>query len=100
MPREQINYPPVLAPTNEYPARPDGAGPTWIDPSVRVEWNAQAGYVQIAMEIERHQIVGLLRDNTTDQLLSMYTPGLDRSEINKMIRVLRRARDAAYGKDE
>ena len=29
-----------------------------------------------------------------------YTAGLDRDELNKLIRLLRRARDAAYGRDE
>lgn len=31
---------------------------------------------------------------------SIFTPALNRSEINKLIRSLRTARDKAYGRDE
>lgn len=35
-----------------------------------------------------------------DELSQLFTPVLERHEINKLIHTLRRARDAAYGRDE
>lgn len=68
-----------------------------LDPDlqVRVGWNREAGHVEIATVA------------ADDRKLEEITPDgngwfvqLDRAGINRLILVLRRARDAAYGRDE
>lgn len=42
----------------------------------------------------------LLRSETDPARVLIHSPNLERGEINKHIRVLRRARDHSYGRDE
>lgn len=81
---------------------PEGSG-IREDPSLDVSWNRQ-GNVQVSIEAptdwwERFEQarVGEKSDRTH---YAAFTSTLSRQDINDMIRVLRRARDAAYGADE
>lgn len=72
------------------------------DPSLDLNWNREAGWVQVSIEMTAAQwIVNAdeLRDGNVSHR-AIYTDVLTRQEINHMIRTLRRARDAAYGSDE
>lgn len=67
----------------------------------KVTWNRDAGYVQIATIIDDR------RDDSSNSvgpdphsLDSGLYSDLDRDGINRLIRILRRARDQAYGRDE
>lgn len=55
--------------------------------TAEVGWQPDC-WVQLRMAVDRK--------NTGD----VYAADLDRQQINKLIRVLRRARDQAYGRDE
>lgn len=60
---------------------------------VQIGWNGEAQYVQIATGT-RHPTT-FDSDSSTWQFVQ-----LSRTMINDIIKVLRRARDQAYGKDE
>lgn len=72
------------------------------DTSLDVSWNRDAEWVQISIEMTPDKWAELAENASGDGIehYSIYTDVLSRSEINKMIRTLRRARDAAYGVDE
>lgn len=61
------------------------------DTALRVGWSREAEYVQVAVVKLDTAPDG---DNSTPHLQ------LDRAGINAAIRTLRRARDAAFGRDE
>lgn len=105
MPKEQINHPRVVEVTC---ASGDGT-PDSVemreDPLVNVNWRNSpdgAGHVQVSLDLP----TGYLRmatESLNGDLVSgsalVWSPVLDRHDINRMIRALRRARDAAYGAD-
>ena len=106
MPREQINYPPLLEQNEEKQAAPPGReGERWRDSAVHVGWHADGeggnGHVQMALESDLSYLrMALESPNEPEGRTSMYSPVLNRAEINRLIKMLRRARDAAYGRDE
>jgi hypothetical protein len=99
MPREQINYPSAVMETSEASGTPATVVQP-ADPALHVNWST-AGHVQVAFEADPSYLkIALDAPNEADGRTSMYSPVLERGEINKLIRVLRRARDQAYGRDE
>lgn len=74
------------------------------DPSLEVTWNRDAGWVQVSYVAPNEFWDQFQKDHIPgphgDGYQSVATPVLTRKEINDMIRTLRRARDAAYGRDE
>jgi hypothetical protein len=109
MPREQINFPSTkmlmindrgeereIEPGAELP---DGSKLV-ADPELSVSWMPD-GHVQVSINMEaefiKHLSTGMTEGATHN---AVYTPSLSRQEINKLIRVLRLARDKAYGRDE
>lgn len=116
MPKERINTPDTYPWSRDLPVLRDGdttvAGvkestvtELRTDPALFVGWQgSDAGHVQVAMEMDIAHVAELLDaaddggDKTTR--VTMYTGVLDRAALNRLIRVLRRARDAAYGRDE
>jgi hypothetical protein len=114
MPREQINHPDF---TNadfadsrkaHHPGLPND---TWVDSAMHVSWHPFSdqglGFVQVALEADRRYLKSVMAQDEVDAnglpvdpTPYVWTPVLTRSEINKLIRVLRRARDRAYGSDE
>jgi hypothetical protein len=87
MPQEQINFP---------------------DPgeaSVSIHWSkAEVGAnAQVGISIptrELREYLDAMDKDTEDHTIFWYTPTLARTELNKLISVTRRARNAAYGADE
>jgi hypothetical protein len=75
------------------------------DPSVDITWN-RAGWVQISFDIEREQWIENAKELEAEGeqpytvFRGIYSESLSRSEINNIIKVLRKARDQAYGADE
>lgn len=72
------------------------------EPSLDVAWNRDAGWVQIGIDAPKDwwdRFFEGYRDHG-DTPYAVYTETLTRQQINKMIATLRRARDAAYGRDE
>jgi len=123
MPKEQINYPSAI----EHPGRittaasgdPASSGldgdEAWYEPVVNVRWHTaghdRAGNVQVSLQAPIAawaQMGDRLRDAERNKTVEWeegwmpeaYSPSLSRSEINGLIKVLRRARDQAYGRDE
>src|SRR6185503_10881564 len=98
MPREQINHPSL---DQTEPARPfEGAAPAakqWRDPAVHVRW--ERDYVQVVLEADPgylHYCADHEEPGPPGRA-SVFSPVLTRSEVNRMINALRRARDRAYG---
>lgn len=91
MPREQINY--ITVPVHD---RADE------EPTLHVNWDNDQGLVQVSLNMTTERYVRWAErlDPAVVSHTSQYTPILTRSEINRLIRVLRTARDKAYGKDE
>lgn len=108
MPREQINYPARIA--DDIDSKPsDGGVPVYARrgtggctaPSLHVGWQMDS-WVQIHFEADRQyfEFIAENPDASDPDRTTGYTPVLSRDEINKLIKVLRRARDQAYGRDE
>lgn len=71
------------------------------EPSVKVSWD-RVGYVQISTVLKGgiEQIHSGEIDVPRGSVDEGHYVDLDRESLNQLIRVLRRARDAAYGRDE
>lgn len=81
---------------------PEG-GHISYSPGVELHWSREYGNVQLSVEFPAEQwIVNAeqLKEDPDIKMRGIFTDGLSRREINDLIRTLRRARDAAYGKDE
>jgi len=84
------------------PGIPAGAKIT-EDVSLDVNWNREAGWVQVSMSIPAEkwdEINNANGDLPTTPYVPVHTDIWTRQEINGMIKTLRRARDAAFGADE
>lgn len=85
--------------------------------NVHVGWNREVGWVQVAIEVTVAELRDMLAAAETEAAgaaranadigeyavdahqFKVWSDVLDRPEINSTVQVLRRARDAAYGKD-
>ena len=116
MPKEQINYPAPFEPrctcggnegcTNCPPAI---HGEAWPEPELSVSWGKAndygPGHAQVSMKLPgrylKHLADSLESDTTPSPSgIGAFSPPLSRDELNRMIRILRQARDHAYGRDE
>ena len=105
MPFEHINHPTPVEPD------PDAAipqsGVAWAHPQLTVHWQREAadgpGVVELSLDCPRayleYQARTLDAAPELDSLRVFLSP-VSRADINGLIRTLRRARDAAYGRDE
>lgn len=116
MPREQITPNGTEYLIDGFPVEPNSTDPAKPEDSLSVEqpilhvnWNKSQsegsetfpGFVQVSMQVDMKQIEAFMdRDNEFIIAHWFYTSVLTRETINKMIRILRHARDAAYGIDE
>lgn len=112
MPKEKINHPGWYK--TQLDAMPgdvlesDATAVATTDPALSVRWHRNGdtnmpGHVQIAFET--YPAAPWSEFATADcwptrEPDEVFSPVLTRSEINDLIRVLRRARDQAYGRDE
>lgn len=72
-------------------------------PSLDVNWNRDGGWVQVSIDAPRdwwESFIESYRGSPEQHNFAAYTETMTRREINTLIRVLRRARDAAHGADE
>lgn len=65
--------------------------PTWQETRIKVTWGRDAQYVQLATVADA--------EDATEWSDGWHID-MNRRTINELIRVLRRARDQAYGRDE
>lgn len=109
MPRERVHHGQILKVTTLGTAPPGDLDGTMSaqgvehqeQPSLDVSWNRDAGWVQVSIHAPRDFWERLYKDRDPDeQSFAAFTDALSRHEINHLIATLRRARDAAYGKDE
>lgn len=83
------------------------------EPNVEVVWSRQddngphpasedpEGWVQLGLDIDKVDLIDRMRyDDDSVTARTFYTDKLSRHQINELIRVLKRARNAAYGSDE
>ena len=83
---------------------PNG-GSTHITPGAEVVWHREGGWLQLGLILPKEMILGaakVIQDaeaNDDTPTFSMFVD-LNRNDANQMVRVLRRARNAAYGADE
>lgn len=127
MPREQITHNRVVTRPSEVPvllSDPDSehVGPALVHVeearrNLHVAWNRDAGWIQLALDMTVAELRGLLEHAereaaaaaraqehigeyfTEQHQVKVWSDTLNRAETNKAITALRRARDAAYGKD-
>ena len=103
MPRETIVHWQEAADTeNTGEAARNGLDVSWSR-----EGDQFGGMVQIGLDMPLSVLRDIRRELDADEkdpvsvvARALYTPSLDRRELNHLIRTLRRARDAAYGSDE
>lgn len=112
MPKEKINHVNLDDATwtdqdGTCPRNNNVLGGAFRDPSVEVYWmkypDGQAGHVQVGIEADHTHLAAAASGeyNCRPQGRGLVLTGvLTREQVNTMIRVLRRARDQAYGKDE
>lgn len=117
MPHEQINYPDVAAIAiwqGQELAYGDWvseqhADDTTVTPdlALHVSWERGSergsdGHVQVSIQVPTPVVVARAGRIEGEDVTAtaFYAPGLTRTEINHLIRTLRRARDAAFGSDE
>lgn len=124
MPKEQINHgqpflyrevgetdgSPSGYVTDVYPGGPPPEGWSVLtEPSLQVHWTRQhdevrgTGHVQVSLDVDRLDLLRSAREVESDEAITkrgIFTGSLNRAELNHLIRTLKRARDAAYGKDE
>lgn len=107
MPREQINHPAPFQPRAESIGLAIH-GESWPEPEVHLSWLAGShdapGHVQVAINCDvaylRHLLAEAEDDRIDGPCAFAFSPILDRTAMNKLIRTARRARDQAYGRDE
>lgn len=111
MPRTQINFPLVvkdpaaaMVMTGGLPGSPVPAGTYVGDSILHVTWSpaSKGAHVQVALEVDQgYAKMALEHPNGESPVTTyLYSPALDRAQINKLIAALRHARDQAHGKDE
>lgn len=90
----------------EYELHPDADVPKGAivteQPSLDVHWNRDGEYVQLAIDAPRtywQRFLESYEGSPEATRFGVFTDRLTRSELNHLIRTLRRARDAAYGAD-
>lgn len=73
-------------------------------PIVRLAWTGgEDGIAQLGMQLDRETILEtarLMQEFPDDEHHTFYTAGLDRSDLNELVRGARRARNAVFGADE
>lgn len=114
MPREQINFPtqPTLVIHNGIESRPGDPIPegaeVFTDPALHVNWTGtnedlefSSPHVQVSMEFPADALIAKTEHLDGDErTVFVYSPSLNRADINRFIKTLRTARDRAYGRDE
>ena len=77
----------------------------WVDPLVNVNWRNSpdgTGHVQLSFDVPLGYLETVLASANGDIVSGsslVWSPVLERDELNLMIRTLRKARDNAYGAD-
>lgn len=105
MPREQINFPAdtQVSAVDGLPPGSTTATITRRDPALHVNWQPHEdglGHVQVAFEADPAYLrMALGSPNEAADRTSMYTPVLTAAEIRRLVRTLKRASRAAYGRD-
>lgn len=75
----------------------------WNEPSknrFKIGWNKEVGHVQIATVNPEAEMLSNAEGTEVGAREGGWYVDLDRDGINRAIRMLRRARDDAFGKDE
>lgn len=97
MPREQINHAPIII---KHEGTPNERHEALDAICAAVGWN-RAGWAQVSLSLSRSRLQQLANEYSelpSDEV-SLYSEVLTRTELNKMIKTLRKARDQAYGAD-
>lgn len=105
MPKIQINHPrEVKTYSGGSPDEPTTCE-THMDPILNVNWHnagEMPGHVQLSLDVSTRELNGAVQNSNGRMVIGsslIYTPVLERKEVNELIRALRRARDGAYGAD-
>lgn len=96
MPKETIRYGETV---KRYTEEPDKgtAGIRYINmPTLQVQWEREGEWVQVQLYASSSYWAELAADDS----IVATSDKLSRTDLNHMIKTLRRARDAAYGADE
>lgn len=69
-------------------------------PIIEVRWNRECGVVQVVTKATDPSDGRVEGDSPETHVTDGYHVDIDRTQINALIRNLRRARDQAFGRDE
>lgn len=117
MPKETINWP---QPTTIHTGSIDDEGHAESSsetvppgPRIQIHWDSQHGTVQLSMDMDwdvLQHYVDIRRsdpaawrgedEGAMPNRAIFYTEGLDRGDLQRLVKHTRRARDAAFGADE
>jgi hypothetical protein len=108
MPREQINYAEglinVLDPETGELTEDAATFVGCEEPILNVRWQGDTedakAHVLVSLEVTTRTACDAVANAGPDGVAEIESVQLDRRQINKMIRALRRARDTAFGSDE
>ena len=108
MPREQINYAETtvnVLDTDTGELHEEAAAFVGSDePILNVRWQGDTdeadAHVLVSLEVTTRTACDAVANAGPDGLAEIESVQLDRRQINRMIRALRRARDTAFGSDE
>lgn len=71
---------------------------------LQVSWSREGGHVEVATIVPSGKLMAYDPETKTHQVLDVQSPGwfmqMDRGNINEAIKVLRKARDQTFGRDE
>lgn len=94
MPREQITFRKIDTTTIE-----DREVHTERETvNVHVGWN-RAGWVQVSLAATRRNFEQVIEASHGEPEIFLFSEVIERGDLNKLIRALRKARDQAYGSD-
>jgi hypothetical protein len=96
MPKEQISFRQIDTVTD--PATGRDVHTERDEITATVGWN-RAGWVQVSLGLSQDRLRSIAGSYADEPEVFIYSDVLGRSEINRMIQTLRKARDQAYGKD-
>lgn len=110
MPKQQINFPEsrTYLPAPAYPGETADELFTAWDPAITVHWekgdfngeNGACVTIDLAVRPPLTQREAAALQGSAPDATNVQTGALSRAEVNRLVVVLRRARDAAYGRDE
>lgn len=109
----EYKYPIADTPTSEFVDQNPEGSTIATHPTLEIAWSKPGdwfaynedpeGFVQVGLSVDRVEILRVAKELEKDPMISahgFFTRKISRAQINNAIRVLKRARNGAFGVDE